>query len=270
MIKILYIIKINNNEVEKIEFFNSILNTLNSNSINQKNSKNKKIKDNKDKITNNSNNKKHMNRFSLPSKLQFENKNEKNKSNIGSNEKDSSDFSEKNSGIKTKISNIKNEKEKFFFNSFTNLLRINENSFHINSLYENINKITNNKYSKDYTLQIKTKDFLVNQCSILHNSSRKSNKLMLKNPMNGQIVVSKFSTLKSAKNMNLEDNRRSMNLEDLSKLKSKSINDNDSSDNKRSKSSRSSKSSNSESIIDKSKREDSLKVKRYDSYKFGI
>ena len=181
-----------------------------------------------------------------------------------------SDFSEKESGIKTKISNIKNEKEKIFLNSFTNLLRIKENSFHINSLYENINEITRSKYSKDSTLQTKTKDFLVNQCTIIHNYSQKNNRLMLKNPVNGQFVVSKFSTLKNVKNVSdIKESKRSVNSDDLSELKS-SINDNNNNNNdniKKLRISKSRKSSDSGSIIEKSKHEDSNKVRRYDSYK---
>ena len=48
---------------------------------------------------------------------------------------------------KNKISNIKSENERWFSNSFSNLKMIKEKSFQLNSSYENLNKITNNRYT---------------------------------------------------------------------------------------------------------------------------
>ena len=96
---------------------------------------------------------------------------------------------------------------------------------------------------------------------------------MLKSPVNGQFVVSKFSTLKNVKNVSdIKEGKRSVNSDDLSELKS-SINDNNNNNNnnndhiKKLRISKSRKSSDSGSIIEKSKHEDSSKDRRYDSYK---
>ena len=50
-------------------------------------------------------------------------------------------------------------------NKFVNLNSTKENSFQLNSSYENINKISNNKYINDILLQYKTKQFIIKECS---------------------------------------------------------------------------------------------------------
>ena len=56
------------------------------------------------------------------------------------------------------------KKEKIFYSSFTNLTTTQENNFQLNSSYDNINKISNNKYIKDINLQTKIKQVLMNEC----------------------------------------------------------------------------------------------------------
>ena len=118
-----------------------------------------------------------------------------------------------------KISCI-NEAEKILFNSFTNLTTTNEKSFQLNSSYENLNEITNNKYINDNILQSKTKQFLYNECSITNpDFEAKNNLLLTKDPLNGQIIISK-NTLGRTKDFNLEGDKRSVNSDDLTKIKS--------------------------------------------------
>ena len=65
-----------------------------------------------------------------------------------------------------KSSFIKNNKELLSKNiDFFNLNITKENSFILNSSYDNINKISNNKYIKDMELQLKTKEFIINECT---------------------------------------------------------------------------------------------------------
>jgi hypothetical protein len=56
------------------------------------------------------------------------------------------------------------KKEKIFFSSFTNLTTTQENNFQLNSSYDNINKMSNNKYIKDINLQTKIKQVLMKEC----------------------------------------------------------------------------------------------------------
>ena len=51
-------------------------------------------------------------------------------------------------------------KEKLIYNSFINLKQIKQTNFHINSSYENINKLSNDKYIKDLNLQLKITNIL--------------------------------------------------------------------------------------------------------------
>jgi hypothetical protein len=97
---------------------------------------------------------------------------------------------------KFKISCI-NEEEKILFNSFTNLTKTNEKSFQLNSSYENLNEITKNQYINDSILQSKTKQFLCNECFIKNTDFLEKNNLLLaKDPLNGQIIISKKTMVK--------------------------------------------------------------------------
>ena len=80
-----------------------------------------------------------------------------NKSNMS---KDSNNSSHKK--YKTKSSLPKNEN--IYCNSFVNLNSTQENSLQLNSSYENINQISNNKYIDNISLQLKTKQFIIKEC----------------------------------------------------------------------------------------------------------
>ena len=81
------------------------------------------------------------------------------------------------SSIKNNLSSrlliSKNEKPNIKFN---NLTSTKENSIHLNSSYENINKISNYKYINDINLQNKTKLFINDECKTNLISPRKKNK----------------------------------------------------------------------------------------------
>ncbi len=72
------------------------------------------------------------------------------------------------------ISNNSNN-EKICNNSFRNLCSTKENSIHLNSSYENINKISNYKYINNFILQNKTKEFIVDECEKNVSSIKKNN-----------------------------------------------------------------------------------------------
>jgi hypothetical protein len=65
------------------------------------------------------------------------------------------------------------------YKSFYNLREEKEKSFQINSSYDNINKISSNKYIKDINLQNKTKDFIVKVASNLNIKSPKEKNAFL-------------------------------------------------------------------------------------------
>ena len=160
--------------------------------------------------------KKGKNRFSLPMNLNNQNNADNNsnkciESNISKNKK-------------FKISIIKNEK--ILFNTFDNLSTRNESSFQLNSSYENINNITKNKYIKDNNLQMKTKQFLVKECSGPKMESQSSNILLLKNN-EGQIILNNKSRSIFFNN-ELEQDKTSVNSLDKSKMISKRSNNKDS------------------------------------------
>ena len=66
-------------------------------------------------------------------------------------------------------------KEKLLYNAFTNLTTTQENTFQLNSSYDNINKISNNKYIKDINLQSKIRQVLMKECSQSNNCLKKKN-----------------------------------------------------------------------------------------------
>ena len=149
-----------------------------------------------------------------------------------------------------------NEEEKILFNSFTNLTTTNEKSFQLNSSYENLNEITKNQYINDNNLQSKTKQFLYYECSKSNpDFAAKNNLLLAKDPLNGQIIISKNSMGKS-KDFDLEEEKKSFNSIELSKLKSN----------------RSHKNNNEskDSTLEKNKKEKNIerfRTKRHNSFK---
>ena len=94
------------------------------------------------------------------------------------------------------------KKEKLFYNIFTNLTTTQEKSFQLNSSYDNINKISNNKYIKDINLQTKIKQVLISECNTVSAIKKKCTFLLpplqLKNPSKSP----KFSSRKSKKKFN--------------------------------------------------------------------
>ena len=66
--------------------------------------------------------------------------------------------------IRSSFKKSKIKKEKIFYSSFTNLTTTQEMSFQLNSSYDNINKILNNKYIKDKNLQTKIKQIIMKEC----------------------------------------------------------------------------------------------------------
>ena len=85
------------------------------------------------------------------------------------------DINIKKSTEKDKRTNLKDEKN--IIRAFSNLNTTKENSFYLNSSYENLNEITNNEYIKDNKLQSKTKLFLINECSLLKSPLEQNHEL---------------------------------------------------------------------------------------------
>ena len=123
-----------------------------------------------------------------------------------SKEYNDSNFSNASSNLKSNLSSLKNNlykkslsnNEKLLYNTFTNLTTTQENTFQLNSSYDNINKISNNKYIKDINLQSKIKQVLINECSHtnIKNIIKKKN-TFLKLPSN------RLETPKSSQKVNL-------------------------------------------------------------------
>ena len=175
--------------------------------------KNRKSLSNKNNILINKEKNRFILNFYKPNKLENNNSNIPNNSGI---------YSSKN-----KISNIKSENENLFFNSFSNLEKIKDNSFQLDSSYENINKITNNKYIKNKKLQLKIKNILINEFLLTDNDSLKASKILTKDPLNGQIIISRDKNIRNlTKDFDLEHDKKSNNSIDLSKLKSRRSNKN--------------------------------------------
>ena len=82
----------------------------------------------------------------------------------------------------------KSNKSIIYFSSFLNLSPSKENSIQINPSYDNLNKISNNKYIKDLNLQTKTKQFIINEC------------------LSGQSLVIKNTFLQIPECPNIKDN----------------------------------------------------------------
>jgi hypothetical protein len=113
---------------------------------------------------------------------------------------------------KSKISDIKKEKEKLILNSFSNLSKTNEKSFQINSLYENLNDISNNNYGSNPRLQSKIKNVLIKESALILHDEKKQ--------LSDKDILSKYS-VKSLKNFrDIDEENKICNSFDKSKLKS--------------------------------------------------
>ena len=129
--------------------------------------KNKYIDNSKEKNINQNESQKH---YSIS-----KNKNENilNKNNCSSFQSDV--YSERNNNIYSSIIYNSNDKSpKRSWNKF--LIINNNNSFQINSSYENFNLISQNKLIEDNTLQIKMKNYLLSQIRFLQKNNNISNK----------------------------------------------------------------------------------------------
>ena len=129
-------------------------------------------------------------------------------SNRGENENSSTSEYEN----KSKISDIKKEKEKFVLNSFSNLSKTNEKSIQINSIYENLNNISNNIYASNPRLQSKIKNALIKESALILHKVKKQ--------LSKEEILSNFS-VKSFKNfIDNDEDKKTANSFDKSKLKS--------------------------------------------------
>ena len=107
-----------------------------------------------------------------------------------SKEKNDSNSNSSSNNIKNLLKKSFTKNEKLIYNSFTNLETIQENTFQLNSSYDNINKISNNKYIKDINLQLKIKQILI-ECSYTNNINIKKKPSFLKLPFNACDLTSK-------------------------------------------------------------------------------
>jgi hypothetical protein len=117
--------------------------------------------------------------------------------------------------------NTYSKNEKLIYNVFTNLTTTQEKSFQLNSSYDNINKISNNKYIKDINLQSKVRQVLIGQCLDPPPLPFKKKRSFLMVPTNMQPAC------KSRKNSLIKNNiNETLSEEELEKCRSTN-NDND-------------------------------------------
>ena len=137
-----------------------------------------------------------------------------------SNESVDLNDSNKSLGIKnllTKKSALPNN-ENIIYNSFINLCTTKENSLQLNSSYENINKISNNKYIDDILLQNKIKQFIFKECMGDISLSKKNNLPFHHSPTHSQGIKfknEKFNLMKNNLGTKIneeEDKNKNINL----------------------------------------------------------
>ena len=91
--------------------------------------------------------------------------------------------------------------ERILYNAFTSLTTAHEKSFQLNSSYDNLNKISNNKYIKDANLQSKIKQVLIDECSGKRTILKKNSFLKLPSiQQNLPLISTPKSIHKSSKN----------------------------------------------------------------------
>ena len=131
-----------------------------------------------------------------------------------------------NNSILTKSVNL-------YFPSFSNLISTREDSFELISSYENLNKITRNRYIKNQSLQSKIKNILINEYTSSNaRGSSSKNKSKIKNLLKEKVKKGKNSL--SNENLKKEANNGFLNTLDISKLNS-NMNINKTIDNKEKK-----------------------------------
>ena len=84
-------------------------------------------------------------------------------------------FSESSINITRLTAKINRQIKNEDINFFSNLKSTKEESLQLHSSYENINKISNNKYIKDLLLQFKTRQFIIKECSEKNNKNYSPN-----------------------------------------------------------------------------------------------
>ena len=89
------------------------------------------------------------------------------------------------------------KKDKVNHTTFTNLITTQEKSFQLNSSYDNINKISNNKYINDINLQSKIKQVLIRECLNGKLIKKKSTFLQIPKFSNIQCLTPKNSSKKN-------------------------------------------------------------------------
>ena len=122
------------------------------------------------------------------------------------NLKYNNDSNNSNSNLSSRLNKVYkktySKNEKLFYNIFTNLSTTKEKSFQLNSSYDNINYISNNKYIKDINLQSKIKQIIIKECTDYTRLKKKSTFLIP--PVNLSITYKspKMSNKSNAKKFN--------------------------------------------------------------------
>ena len=129
----------------------------------------------------------------------------------GNNETSNSNIS--SNIIKNKLyKKTYSKKEKIFYNAFTNL-STTKNSFQLNSSYDNINTISNNKYIKDINLQNKIKQVLINESKNKNKNKNSSKKVtFLKLPFNSTQICQTQNSLSNNIDQNCQSSVSEMEL----------------------------------------------------------
>ena len=179
-----------------------------------------------------------------------------------SNTSEEDSISKNSSNTKNLKMTLINNDKKLFLNKFTDLSTSKE-SFYLNSSYDNINNITNYQYIKDNNLQIRTRHFLINECSLTHSKSKSNNLLSLKDSINGQEFLPNNHEFKILINdFDVEQDKRSVNS--LENMKSSFNTDNNKNENiEKGNTIKTFKSIKTEKF------ENGVKTKRLDSSKTG-
>ena len=115
------------------------------------------------------------------------------------------DDSKDSLGIKNKMTKKSSipKREDIFYNAFINLNSTKENSLQFDSSYENINKISNDKYITDHLLQFKTKQFIIKVCTENDNNEDNNKSKLYHSPTHNQ--DHKFINNHLADKINVED-----------------------------------------------------------------
>ena len=118
------------------------------------------------------------------------------------------------------------KKEKVNHTTFTNLITTQEKSFQLNSSYDNINTISNNKYIKDINLQSKIKEVLIRECMEGKFLKKKSTFLQIPNFSNIQNLSPKNMSQKNDSISDLDSVNFSYYQPQLSNVTQMTINEN--------------------------------------------